>query len=140
VCSARRKARRRVHNAANNQSMLVRILIIILLSTAAAAARPAGSATDPAAQLSVSLVGVGSKTCSDWLSSPSHKLEGAVWIYGFWSGLNYVAAASEQKQSRASSADIVSAVEKVCRRGPSQLLASAAWSAYVGHNAAQGAR
>jgi hypothetical protein len=120
--------------------MLIRILFMILLSTATAAAKPAGSATDSAAQLSVSLVGVGSKTCSDWLSSPSHKLEGAVWIYGFWSGLNYVAAASEQKQSRASSADIVNAVEKVCRRGPSQILASAAWSAYVGHHAAQGAR
>src|SRR4051812_6571622 len=117
--------------------MLIRILFIILLSTSAAAAKPAGSAPEPTAQLSVGLVGVGSKTCGEWLSSPSQKLEGAVWIYGFWSGLNYVAAASEQKQSRASSAAIVSAVEKVCRRGPSQILASAAWSAYIGHNAAQ---
>jgi len=110
---------------------------MLLLSTCAATAKSAGeAATDPATQPSVNLVGAGSKPCSDWLSSPSRKLEGAVWIYGFWSGLNYVAAASEQKQRRATSADIVEAVEKVCRRGLSQILASAAWSAYVGHQAA----
>jgi hypothetical protein len=121
--------------------MLIRISLMILLSASAAAAKPAGnSAAEPAPQGSVNLMGAGSKTCSDWLSSPSHKLEGAVWLYGFWSGLNYVAAASEQKQSRATSGDIVDAVEKVCRRGPSQILASAAWSAYIGHNAAHGAR
>jgi hypothetical protein len=119
------------------RSMLTRIILMFFLSTCAAAAKSADDPTrDPAAQLSVNLVGVGSKTCSDWLSSPSRKLEGAVWIYGFWSGLNYVAAASEQKQHRANSADIVQAVEKVCRRGLSQILASAAWSAYVGHDAA----
>ena len=117
--------------------MLTRIILILLLSTCAAVAKSAeDAATDPAAQLSVNLVGVGNKTCSDWLSSPGRKLEGAVWIYGFWSGLNYVAAASEQKQHRASSADIIEAVEKVCRRGPSQILASAAWSAYLGREPA----
>jgi hypothetical protein len=117
--------------------MWIRILLT-LLSICAATANAAGEAADanPAEQLAVNLAGVGGKTCSDWLSSSSHKLEGAIWIYGFWSGLNYVAAASEQKQSQASSADIVEAVEKVCRRDPSQILASAAWMAYVGRNAA----
>jgi len=118
--------------------MLMRILLIVLLVTFAAAAKAAGATagTQPAEQLSVALVGFGSKTCGDWLSKPGRRLEGAVWLYGFWSGLNYVAAASEQKQSRASSTEIVHAVEKVCRGGPSQLLASAAWSAYLTHNAA----
>jgi hypothetical protein len=117
--------------------MLTRIILMLLLSSCAAAAKSAeDAASDPATQLSVNLVGVGNKTCSDWLSSASRKLEGAVWIYGFWSGLNYVAAASEQKQHRASSADIIEAVEKVCRRGPSQILASAAWSAYLGREPA----
>lgn len=122
----------------NKRSMLWRLLLMILLSASSAAAKPIGDLAGQAdPQPSVSLAGIGSKTCSDWLSSPGHKLEGAVWIYGFWSGLNYVAAASEQKQHRASSADMIDAVEKVCRRGPSQILASAAWSAYIGHNAAQ---
>src|SRR5690242_1654621 len=121
------------------RSMLTRIILMFFLSTCAAAAKSADDPTpDPAAQLSVKLVGVGSKTCSDWLSSPSRKLEGAVWIYGFWSGLNYVAAASEQKQSQASSADMVGAVEQVCRREPSRILASAVWVAYVGRSAVHG--
>ena len=91
--------------------------------------------TVPGVAHAVNLVGFGSKTCSDWLSNSIHRLEGAVWIYGFWSALNYVAAASEQKQSQASSADMLDAVEKVCRREPSQILASAVWVAYVGHSA-----
>jgi hypothetical protein len=123
-------------------AMLMRILLIVLLATSAAAAMAAGTTAiaQPAEQLSVALVGFGSKTCADWLSKPSRKLEGAIWLYGFWSGLNYVAAASEQKQSRASSSEIVEAVEKVCKGGPSQLLASAAWSAYLTLNAAHRAR
>jgi hypothetical protein len=120
--------------------MWKQILLITLLSTCVAPANAAGEVEDSNQneQLAVNLAGFGSKTCSEWLSSSSHKLEGAVWIYGFWSGLNYVAAASEQRQSQASSADMLDAVERVCRRGPSQILASAAWVAYVGHNAARG--
>jgi hypothetical protein len=110
---------------------------MMLLGFCVASANAAGEPADASRteQFAVNLVGFGSKTCSDWLSSSGHRLEGAVWIYGFWSGLNYVAAASEQKQSQASSADMLDAVEKVCRREPSQILASAVWVAYVGHSA-----
>jgi hypothetical protein len=82
-------------------------------------------------QLSVNLVGVGSKPCAYWLSGPGPKSEGTVWIYGFWTGLNYVAAASEQDQSKATSAAMIAAVESACRHDPSRILASAAWSAYI---------
>jgi hypothetical protein len=112
------------------------ILLAFCATSANAAEEPAGARRTE--QLAVNIAGFGSKNCSDWLSSPSHKLEGAVWIYGFWSGLNYVAAASEQKQSQVSSADMLDAVEKVCRRDPSQVLASAVWVAYVGRSAAHG--
>ena len=117
-----------------------RILLTMLLALCATSANPAEEPTDAirARRLAVKLAGFGSKTCGDWLSSPSHKLEGSVWIYGFWSGLNYVAVASEQTQSQASSADMLDAVEEVCKREPSQILASAVWVAYVGHNAARG--
>jgi hypothetical protein len=117
--------------------MLTRILLVMTLSASPTLAKTAddAAATDPAEKLSVDVVGVGSKTCGYWLSSPSHRVEGAVWIYGFWSGLNYVAAASEQQQFKAGSADILDAVEKACRRLPSQILASAVWSVYVGHKA-----
>ncbi len=109
--------------------MLKRTLIILLLSSLAAAAGSEGPD-----KLSVNLAGAGGRTCASWLSSHEHKLEGAVWIYGFWSGLNYVAAASEQGQSKATSDAMVAAVESVCKRDPSRVLAAAAWSAYIGLN------
>jgi hypothetical protein len=105
--------------------MLMRTLLLILLSSAAAASE----ATD---KPSVNLAGVGTRTCAYWLSG--HKSEGEVWIYGFWSGLNYVAAASEQDQSKATGAAMIAAVEKACKRDPSQVLAAAAWSAYIDLN------
>jgi hypothetical protein len=107
--------------------MLKRLFLTLVLSTAA----PATGRTE---DISVDLAGIGSKTCAYWLSSPVHKSEGAVWIYGFWSGLNYVAAASEQDQSRASSAEMIAAVETACNRQLSHILASAAWSAYIARN------
>jgi hypothetical protein len=107
--------------------MLKRLLFTLVLSTNAPAM---GRAED----ISVDLAGIGNKTCAHWLSSPDHKSEGAVWIYGFWSGLNYVAAASEQDQSRATSTEMIAAVETACKRQPSRVLASAAWSAYIARN------
>jgi hypothetical protein len=107
--------------------MLKRIVLTLALSTTAPAI---GRAED----ISVDLAGIGNKTCGHWLSSAVHKSEGAVWIYGFWSGLNYVAAASEQDQSRTTSTEMVAAVETACKREPSRILASAAWSAYIARN------
>jgi hypothetical protein len=60
-----------------------------------------------------------------WWSTQDHLLEGAVWIYGFWTGLNYVAAASDQTQAKIDLALIVAEVEKTCAQQTSQTLASA---------------
>ena len=108
--------------------MLKHGLLILLLSTVPAGA---GESID---KLSINLAGAGSKTCAYWLSNQRHKAEGTVWIYGFWSGLNYVAAASEQEQSQAAGGALITVVEEACRRDPARVLASAAWSAYVGVN------
>jgi hypothetical protein len=108
--------------------MLKRISSILLLSLVMAA--DAARAEDA----SINLAGIGSRTCSYWLSGQEHKSEGMVWIYGFWSGLNYVAAASQQDQSKASGAAMIAAVEAACRREPSRILATAAWSAYIDLN------
>jgi hypothetical protein len=113
--------------------MLMRILLMILLSTPAAESAAAATA-ESEEKLSVNLAGIGAKTCGYWLSSQNHKSEGALWIYGFWSGLNYVAAASQQDQSKATSSAMIAAVETVCRREPSRVLAAAAWSAYIDLN------
>jgi hypothetical protein len=35
------------------------------------------------AKISVNMIGIGSMTCAHWRSTPEHRLEGTVWIYGF---------------------------------------------------------
>jgi hypothetical protein len=123
----RRRPRINRRGLSGEKQMLNRLLLTLVLSTTA----PATARTE---DISVDLAGIGNKTCAHWLSSPVHKSEGAVWIYGFWSGLNYVAAASEQDQSRATSTEMIAAVETACKREPSRILASAAWSAYIARN------
>jgi hypothetical protein len=85
-------------------------------------------------EASIKLAGIGSRTCSYWLSNQNHKLEGTVWIYGFWSGLNYVAVSSQQDQPKTDSAAMIAAVEAACRAQPSRILATAAWAAYIDSN------
>ncbi|MBR1277934.1 hypothetical protein [Bradyrhizobium sp. AUGA SZCCT0283] len=84
------------------------------------------------AKVSVDMVGAGGMSCAHWRSTEEHLLEGTVWIHGFWTGLNYVAAASGQTQPRISVSSIIAEVEKTCARKASQTLASAAWTTYLG--------
>jgi len=88
----------------------------------------------PSAQsdkVSVDMIGIGSMSCAHWQSSKERVLEGRVWIYGFWTGLNYVAAASDQAQAKSGAAVIVAQVEKACAHQMSQTLASAVWTTYI---------
>ena len=84
------------------------------------------------AKVSVEMIGVGGMSCAHWRSTEEHRLEGTVWIHGFWTGLNYVAAASGQTQPRIIVSSIVVEVEKACARKASQTLARAAWTTYLG--------
>ena len=84
------------------------------------------------AKVSVEMIGIGSMSCAHWRSTEEHLLEGTVWIHGFWTGLNYVAAASDQTQPKISMSSIVAEVEKACARKASQTLASAVWTTYLG--------
>jgi hypothetical protein len=86
------------------------------------------------AEVSVDMMGIGSMSCAHWQSTQALRLEGTIWIYGFWTGLNYVAAASGQTASKVDTAAILAEVKKICARRPSQVLASAAWTAYLGLN------
>jgi hypothetical protein len=70
-------------------------------------------------------------SCAHWRSTQAHRLEGTIWIYGFWTGLNYVAAASDQTQAKIDEAAIAVQVEKICAQQTSQPLASAAWITYL---------
>ena len=86
------------------------------------------------AEVAVRLNGIGSLSCAHWRSTPARRAEGNVWIYGFWAGLNYVAAASDQPQLDVSEPAMVAKVDKICAQQPSQVLASAAWTAYLDLN------
>ena len=83
-------------------------------------------------KVSVDMIGIGGMSCAHWRSTPEHLLEGTIWIYGFWTGLNYVAAASGQTQAKTDVAAIVAEIEKTCAQQTSQTLASAAWTTYLG--------
>jgi hypothetical protein len=86
------------------------------------------------AKVTVQMKGIGSLTCAHWRSTQATRAEGTVWILGFWSGLNYVAAASEQAQPKADETEMMAHVEKACAHRPSQILASAVWTAYLDSN------
>jgi len=52
-------------------------------------------------------MGIGARSCAHWRSTQEHLLEGTVWIYGFWTGLTSVAAASDQSEVKIDMAAIV---------------------------------
>ena len=111
-----------------------RRLVTAVSSMALVFAAPARPALAQDAKISVGMTGIGSMSCAHWRSSKEHLSEGIVWIYGFWTGLNYVAAASEQAQSATDSTAIVAEVKKACSSEPSQALASAVWTTYLEFN------
>ena len=83
------------------------------------------------ARVSVDMIGIGGMSCAYWRSTQQHRLEGTIWLYGFWTGLNYVAAASDQAQAKINVTAIVTEVEKTCAQQTSQTLASAVWTTYL---------
>src|ERR1700747_1119654 len=109
--------------------MIKRVLIAAVVF-----ATPACLVSAQDARVSVDMIGIGGMSCAHWLSTNEHLLEGTVWIYGFWTGLNYVAAASDQAQSGTDNARIVAEFKKTCAQVPSQTLASAVWTTYLEFN------
>jgi hypothetical protein len=107
--------------------MIKRVLFAVLIFAA-----PFCPVSAQDAKVSVDMVGIGGMSCAHWRSTREHLLEGTVWIYGFWTGLNYVAAASDQTQAKIDMAAIVAEVEKTCAQQTSQTLASAVWTTYLG--------
>jgi hypothetical protein len=107
--------------------MIKRVLLAVLIFAA-----PFCPVSAQDAKVSVDMVGIGGMSCAHWRSTQEHLLEGTVWISGFWTGINYVAAASDQTQAKIDMAAIVAEVEKNCAQQTSQTLASAVWTTYLG--------
>ena len=106
---------------------IVKAVLLVALVDAA----PAYPALAQDAKVSIGMTGIGGMSCAHWRSTKENVSEGIVWIYGFWTGLNYVAAASDQTQAKIDVAAIVAQVEKTCAQQTSQTLASAAWTTYL---------
>ena len=106
-----------------------RVLLAVLIFVA-----PVCLVSAQDAKVSVDMIGIGAMSCARWRSTQEHLLEGTVWIYGFWTGLNYVAAASEQAETKVDTTAIVAEVKKTCAQHPSQVLAIAVWTAYLDLN------
>jgi hypothetical protein len=81
---------------------------------ASVSAVPVGLVSAQDAKISVDMIGMGRMSCAHWRSTQAHRLEGTVWIYGFWTGLNYVAAESDQTQAKIDEAAIAAQVKKTC--------------------------
>src|SRR6201986_955848 len=107
--------------------MIRRVMIAALVFAA-----PVSPVLAQDTKVAVDMIGIGRMSCAHWRSTQEHQLEGTVWIYGFWTGLNYVAAASDQTQAKIDVAAIVAEVERTCARQTSQTLASAVWTTYLG--------
>ncbi|MCK1546238.1 hypothetical protein IVA87_01310 [Bradyrhizobium sp. 147] len=86
------------------------------------------------ARVRVNIAGLGTEGCDVMHTGRVSKDDVMKWVEGFWSGLNYVAAASGQKQSIVDTGLMAAELEKACRRRPSQILATAAWNAFLALN------
>jgi hypothetical protein len=107
--------------------MIKRVLFAVLVFAA-----PVWPVSAQDAKVSVDMIGIGGMSCAHWRSKKEHLLEGTIWIYGFWTGLNYVAAASDQAQAKIDMTAIVAEVEKTCAQQTLKTLASAVWTTYLG--------
>jgi hypothetical protein len=113
---------------AKHQSLPMVKSVLLAALVCAAPIRPSSAQDD---KVSVDMMGIGAMSCAHWRSTPALRLEGTIWIYGFWTGLNYVAAASGQTETKVDTAAALVEVKKACAQRPSQVLASAVWTAYL---------
>lgn len=123
----------RVEQTAFPKHQFWRMLKLVLLAALVCAVliRPSSAQDD---KVSVDMMGIGGMSCAHWQSTQALRLEGTIWIYGFWTGLNYVAVASGQMEPKVDTAAVVVEVKKTCAQRPSQVLASAVWTAYLDLN------
>ena len=105
-----------------------------VLFAALVCAAPVCRSSAQEAKIAIDMMGIGGMCCAHWQSTQALRLEGTIWIYGFWTGLNYVAAVSGQTETKVDTAAVVAEVKKTCAQRPSQVLASAVWTAYLDVN------
>jgi len=105
-----------------------------VLFAALVCAAPVCGSSAQEVKIAINMMGIGGMSCAHWQSTHALRLEGTIWVYGFWTGLNYVAAASGQTETKVDTGAVVVEVKKTCAQRPSQVLASAVWTAYLDLN------
>src|SRR6202165_1445621 len=130
------EAASRVVSESNQQTAFAKhqswpmVKAVLLAALVCAAPVCLSSAQDT--KVSVDMMGIGGMSCAHWQCTQALRLEGTIWFYGFWTGLNYVAAASGQTEAKVDTAAVLVEVKKTCAQRPSRVLASAVRAAYVG--------
>src|SRR3979490_3472440 len=69
---------------------------VLLAALVCAAPVCLSSAQD--AKVSVDMMGIGGMSCAHWQSTQALRLEGTIWIYGFWTGLQLSLRTERPKQ------------------------------------------
>jgi hypothetical protein len=75
-------------------------------------------------------VGLGTMTCSYWLSTPELEGEGDAWLLGFWTGMNMVNRADRTIGVQTDGDNILRMIKHDCRETPTWLLVDVATNAY----------
>src|SRR5260370_42454217 len=75
--------------------------------------------------------GIGNSSCANWLSTPSNRNEGGIWIMGYWSGRNDENALNHDVGGETDAQGILAEVRKICEERPSITLTKAAGTAYL---------
>jgi hypothetical protein len=87
-----------------------------------------GSASAQASSPSDAILGIGSLSCANWLSSPASEHDGQMWILGYWSAVNDLNGFHLGHDVDATA--IWAQTKKICMDKPSTIMAAAVAGAY----------
>lgn len=78
--------------------------------------------------------GVAKESCATWLASRSSEFVGTDWIMGFWTGANFISAATNKGGETGDSTDgngIVAEIKKLCAARPSDTIVNTAITVFL---------
>jgi hypothetical protein len=102
----------------------------ILVATGLGLALCADSEAQVVDRGAVLVVGIGNRSCADWLSNYVNENFDASWIAGYWTGANAVNPDDHKVGHTVDAEGFLGEVKKYCKNNPSELLAAATAVAY----------
>jgi hypothetical protein len=101
---------------------------IICLCVVLASSCPAYAQGLPKTQYTL---GIGCNSCGYWMSLPERHVEGKIWLWGYWSGLNSQSTANSLTGKDVDGEGIAGEVKKVCETVPAMPLIQAVATVYT---------